>query len=244
MTVEQEAERRLIIALDMPDAAEAHAFWQGLALPGAVAKIGLELLFSGGVDLVRRLSAGGARVFVDAKLYDIGNTVERATAQVAALGAAFLTVHAQDPQTVAAAMRGRGGSELKLLGITLLTSAAQEGLRAQGVTLQPAQLVLLRAGFAADAGFDGVVSSPLEARDLKTNFGDRLALVCPGIRPHSGQAIAGDDQARTATPGEALRAGADYIVVGRPVTRAADPAQAARAIVAEMADALQERTAG
>jgi|SRR5208337_192017 len=236
--IELEAERKLIVALDMPDAGEAYEFWQRLALPNAVAKIGLELLFSGGVELVRKLAAEGARVFVDAKLFDIGATVERATARVAALGATFLTVHAQDAQTVAAAARGRAGSDLKLLGITLLTSTAPDSLSAQGIALPPAELVLRRAGFAADAGFDGVVSSPWEARDLKTGFKDRLAVVCPGIRPRSEQPVAGDDQARTATPGDALRAGADYIVVGRPITRASDPAAAARTIVAEMAEAL------
>ncbi len=236
---EIEMERRLIVALDMPDAGEAYEFWQRLALPGAVAKIGLELLFSGGVELVRKLAAGGARVFVDAKLLDIGNTVERATARVAALGATFLTVHAQDGETVAAAVRGRAGSDLKLLGITLLTSTAPGSLGAQGISLPPQELVLRRARFAADGGFDGVVSSSWEARALKASFGDRLAVVCPGIRPKSEEAISGDDQARTATPGEAIRAGADYIVVGRPITQAADPAAAARGLIAEMADALR-----
>jgi orotidine-5'-phosphate decarboxylase len=238
MSVELEAERRLIVALDMPDAGEAYKFWQRLALPNAVAKIGLELLFSGGVELVRRFAAEGGRVFVDAKLFDIGNTVERATARVAALGATFLTVHAQDPQTVAAAVRGRAGSDLKLLGIMLLTSAAPGSLGAQGIPLTPSELVLRRASFAAEAGFDGVVSSPLEAPNLKANFAGKLAVVCPGIRPRSGQAVAGDDQARAATPGDALRAGADYIVVGRPIAQASDPAAAARAIIAEMAEAL------
>ena len=239
-SIETEAERKLIVALDMPDAGEAHAFWQRLALPEAIAKIGLELLFAGGVELARKLAAEGVQVFVDAKLFDIGNTVERATARVAALGAAFLTVHAQDAQTVAAAVRGRAGSGLKLLGITLLTSAAPDSLGAQGISLSSAELVLRRARFAADAGFDGVVSSPLEARDLKAAFGDRLAIVCPGIRPRGGQAVSGDDQARAATPGDALRAGANYIVVGRPITQASDPAAAARTIVAEMAEALRE----
>ena len=239
MSSETEAERRLIVALDFPDAEEAYAFWQRLALPGAVAKIGLELLFAGGVELARKLAAEGARVFVDAKLFDIGNTVERATARVAALGAAFLTVHAQDAQTVAAAVRGRTGTDLKLLGITLLTSTQPESLPAQGIALLSAELVRLRARFAAEAGFDGVVSSPWEAVDLKATFGGKLAVVCPGIRPRSEQAVAGDDQARTAAPADALRAGADYIVVGRPITRAADPAAAARAIVAEMAEALR-----
>jgi orotidine-5'-phosphate decarboxylase len=242
--VENEAERKLIVALDMPDAGEAYVFWQRLALPGAVAKIGLELLFAGGVELARKLAAEGVQVFVDAKLFDIGNTVERATARVAALGATYLTVHAQDPQTVAAAVRGRAGSNLKLLGITLLTSAAPDSLGAQGITLSPADLVLRRARFAAEAGFDGVVSSPLEARDLKAAFGDKLAVVCPGIRPATGQAVSGDDQARASTPGDALRAGADYIVVGRPVTQASDPAAAARSIIAQMAEALRDMRGG
>lgn len=136
---ELEAGRKLIVALDMPDAGEAYEFWQRLALPEAVAKIGLELLFSGGVELAQKLAAQGVRVFVDAKLFDIGNTVEQATARVAALGAAFLTVHAQDAQTVAAAVRGRGRSDLKLLGITLLTSTAPESLGAQGISLSPAE---------------------------------------------------------------------------------------------------------
>ena len=236
-SLETEAERRLIVALDMPDTGAAYEFWQRLELPGAVAKIGLELLMAGGIDLARKLASSGASVFVDAKLFDIGNTVERATARVADLGAAFLTVHAQDRQTLEAAMRGRGQSALKLLGITLLTSAKPDDLGAQGIALSSRDLVLKRAGFAADAGFGGVVSSPLEARDLKSAFGERLALVCPGIRPAS-EAVAGDDQARTATPGEALRAGADYIVVGRPIARASNPSAAARAIIGEMAKAL------
>lgn len=240
MSVEHEAERKLIVALDMPDAGEAYEFWERLALPNAVAKIGLELLFSGGVELARKFVAGGVRVFVDAKLFDIGNTVERAAARVAALGAEFLTVHAQDPQTVAAAVRGRDQANLKLLGITLLTSAAADSLSQQGISLSAPELVLRRAQFAADAGFDGVVSSPLEARALKAAFGGKLAVVSPGIRPASKQAVAGDDQARTASPGDALRAGAEYIVVGRPITQAGDPAASARAIIAEMVTALRE----
>ncbi len=240
-TIEIEAERKLIVALDMPDAGEAFEFWQRLALPNAVAKVGLELLMAGGVDLARRLAASGAPVFVDAKLFDIGATVERATARAADLGAAFLTVHSQDRQTVEAAARGAAGSPLKLLGITLLTNANPADLQAQGISLPSQDLALRRAGFAADAGFHGVVSSAWEARALKASFGGRLALVCPGIRPKSQTAIAGDDQARTATPGEALRAGADYIVAGRPITRAPDPAAAARAIVAELAEALPQR---
>jgi orotidine-5'-phosphate decarboxylase len=238
MSFETEAEKKLIVALDFPYAEEAAAFWHRLALPHAVAKIGLELLMTAdGVALVKRLAGAGASVFVDAKLYDIAATVERATARVAALGAAFLTVHAQDDATVAAAVRGAAGSPLKLLGISLLTNARPESLADQGITLSASDLVLTRAGFAAEAGFHGIVSSALEARALKDAFGSRLAVVTPGIRPASAS-VAGDDQARTATPAEAIAAGADYIVVGRPITRAADPNAAARTIVAEIAGAL------
>ncbi len=240
-TLEIEAERKLIVALDMPDAGEALEFWRRLALPNAVAKIGLELLMAGGVELVRTLAASGVAVFADAKLFDIGATVERATARVADLGAAFLTVHAQDRQTVESAVRGAAGSPLKLLGITLLTNANPGDLKAQGIGLPAQELALRRAGFAADAGFHGVVSSAWEAGAIKASFGGRLAVVCPGIRPKSDTAIAGDDQARTATPADALLAGADTIVVGRPITRAPDPAAAARAIVAELAAALRRR---
>jgi orotidine-5'-phosphate decarboxylase len=233
--VELEAERKLVIALDMPDADQAYELWHRLALRHATAKIGLELLFSGGAELVRKLAGEGTPVFVDAKLLDIGNTVERATARVAALGATFVTVHALDMPTVEAAVRGRAGSKLKLLGVTLLTSTPPERLGEQGISLSAQELVLRRAGFAADAGFDGVVSSPLEAQPLKQAFGSKLAIVCPGIRPQGAPA---GDQARSATPAEAIRAGAGYLVVGRPVTRAADPAAAARAVVAEIAGAL------
>ena len=189
-SLKAEAERKLIVALDVPDAAQAYDFWQRLALPNAIAKIGLELLMAAGVELVRKLASSGVSVFVDAKLFDIANTVERATARVADLGAAFLTVHAQDRQTLEAAVRGRAGSSLKLLGITLLTNANPDDLSKQGIALSARDLVLQRAAFAADAGFEGVVSSAWEARDLKAAFRDRLALVCPGIRPKSEQGVA------------------------------------------------------
>jgi orotidine-5'-phosphate decarboxylase len=237
---EAEAESKLIVALDIPDAGRARAFWQRLDLPNAVCKIGLELLFAGGVDLARTLASDGVRVFIDAKLYDIGHTVERATARVADLGAAFLTVHAQDAQTVEAAARGREGSALKLLGVTLLTSVRPDDLPGQGIELPAQDLILRRAAFAVDAGFDGIVASPREARSIKSAFGDTLTLVCPGIRLRSGEAVAGDDQARTATPGHALRAGADFIVIGRPILRASDPVAAAREVIADMAGTRSE----
>jgi len=240
-----EAQRRLMIALDLPNALEARAFWEKLALPHAVCKVGLELLCSGGgIELARELSAAGIRVFVDAKLHDIGNTVERASSRIAALGAAFLTVHAQDRETLRAAMRGRGTASMKLLGVTVLTSANKESISEQGISLSLDELVMKRASFAADAGFDGIVCSPLEAAPLKASFGNRLSIVCPGIRPQNEQSVRGDDQSRAATPAGAIRNGADYLVVGRPILRAPDPAAAARAIIADIAEALRGLSQG
>lgn len=239
---ELEAEKKLVVALDLPSVDRARVLWRLLGLPNAVCKIGLELLFSvGGTQLVRELAGEGLTVFVDAKLFDIGNTVERATAQVAALGVAFLTVHAQDRETVEAAVRGRGSSGLKLLGITLLTSAKPDSLSEQGISLSPNELVLRRAALAAEAGFDGVVASPQEAAALRATFGNKLSIVCPGIRPQTERKVAGDDQARTATPAQAIASGADYLVVGRPIVRADDPAASARMIIAEVAEALQKK---
>jgi orotidine-5'-phosphate decarboxylase len=239
-SIEIESERKLIVALDVPNAAQAYDIWCRLELRHAVCKIGLELLFSGGVELVRKLASEDTPVFVDAKLFDIANTVERATARIADLGATFLTVHAQDRRTVTAAVRGRARSSLKLLGITLLTSSTADDLGAQSISISTDELVLRRASFAADAGFEGVVSSPLEAKALKASFGTKLNVVCPGIRPSNAQQISGDDQARTATPRDAILAGADYIVVGRPILGAADRAAAARSVIAEIAGAFQE----
>jgi orotidine-5'-phosphate decarboxylase len=234
-----EAERKLIVALDLPDPAEARDAWQALALSQAVCKVGLELIMAGGLELAKSLAADGVPVFVDAKLLDIANTVERATARVADLGVSFLTVHTPDRATAEAAARGREGRALKLLGVTVLTSLTEASLKQQGVAGAPGEIALRRAAFAADAGFDGVVSSPLEARSLKRAFKDRLLVVCPGVRPDGGSAVRGDDQQRVATPAEALLAGADYIVVGRPILAAPDPAAAARQILVEMAAALE-----
>ncbi len=143
-------------------------------------------------------------------------------------------MHAQDSATCEAAARGRAGTGLKLLGVTLLTSTKPESLPGMGIVLTAPELVLRRASFAAGAGFEGVVSSPLEASAIKAAFGNKLAVVCPGIRPDGSGT---DDQARTATPAGALRAGAGFIVVGRPITRASDPGAAARAILADMTNA-------
>ena len=222
---------RLIVALDFPDPAAARALVEQLSGLPLTFKIGLELIYAGGLALARELIAEGRSVFLDAKLLDIPNTVERGVASAARLGVSFLTVHGTDRKTLDAALRGRGNAATKLLAITVLTSLDMQDLREQGIAETPQDLVLRRAGLAADAGFDGVVASPMEAETIRAALGDRLLIVTPGIRP-AGAAVA--DQTRIATPADALKAGADYLVVGRPITAATDPVAATRAILAEM----------
>jgi orotidine-5'-phosphate decarboxylase len=226
---------RLIVALDVPSIEEANALIETLGDSVGVCKIGLELLFSGGFDLARELAAQGRAVFIDAKLLDIEATVERAVAAVARSGAAFLTVHALDARTLDAAVRGRADTKLQLLGVTVLTNLAREDLKEQGVDRSPEELAVYRAMLAQEAGFDGVVASGQEAAALRDALGPGVLIVTPGIRPKGAER---HDQTRTMTPAEAIAAGADYIVVGRPITRAPDPRAAAEAIVEEIASAL------
>ncbi len=226
---------RLIVALDVPSVEEAKALIETLGDSAGVYKIGLELLFSGGFELAHELARQGRSVFVDAKLLDIEATVERAVAAVARSGAEFLTVHALDAKTLDAAVRGRAGTKLKLLGVTVLTNLAREDLKEQGVDRSPEELAVYRAMLAQEAGFDGVVASGQEAAALRQALGPGVLIVTPGIRPKGAER---HDQARTMTPAEALAAGSDYLVVGRPITRAPDPREAAEAIVEEIASAL------
>ncbi|MGH6866296.1 MAG: orotidine-5'-phosphate decarboxylase [Methyloceanibacter sp.] len=228
---------RLIVALDVPTLDEARKLIAYLGDNVGVYKIGLELLYSGGLELAAELVGQGRRVFIDAKLLDIEATVERATAAIARTGAHFLTVHAADRKTLDAALRGRGDSVVKLLGITVLTNLASADLAEQGVDMPPLALVQQRALLAQEAGFDGVVASGQEAAALRERVGRDFLIVTPGIRPQ-GSAI--QDQSRTVTPQSAIEAGADYLVVGRPITRAADPHNAARAMVEEIAAALPQ----
>jgi orotidine-5'-phosphate decarboxylase len=228
------AARRLIVALDFAAPEEARGFADRLAGLPAIYKIGLELIYSGGLVLARDLADRGRSVFLDAKLLDIPNTVERATATASQIGVSFITVHGQDRKTLDAAVRGRRGSGMKLLAITLLTSTDLADLREQGIAASAEEVVLRRAQLAADAGFDGVVASPREAAAIRSAMGAKLLIVTPGIRP-AGAAAA--DQARIATPADAIRAGADYLVVGRPITAASDPLSAAQAIAQEIAAA-------
>jgi len=229
------AGERLIVALDVPTPDEARAFISKIGEHAGVWKIGLELLFAGGAELAAALSAQGQKVFVDAKLLDIPHTIERATANIADMGAAFLTVHGHDMKTMEAAMNGRGTSDLKLLAVTVLTSLDKADLEQQGSMMTTDELVLHRANLRREAGFDGVIASGHEAAAIREATGDDFLIVTPGIRPAGTDA---GDQARVMTPSRAIQAGADYLVVGRPILQAKDPAAAARAIVEEIGRAL------
>jgi orotidine-5'-phosphate decarboxylase len=222
---------RIIVALDVPHVDEARTLVAKLGDSVGVYKIGLELLFSGGVDLAGELVAGGKRAFIDAKLLDIEATVERATAAIARTGAHFLTVHATDRKTLDAAVRGRGDSGLKLLGVTVLTNLDRGDLSEQGIEMPPLALVQERARLAQGAGFDGIVASGKEAAALRERLRNFL-IVTPGIRLEGADV---HDQTRVVTPKDAVEAGADYLVVGRPITRASDPRAAAQAIAEEIA---------
>jgi orotidine-5'-phosphate decarboxylase len=226
---------RLIVALDVPTVQEAQRLAGALVERVGVYKVGLELLTRGGYAFVRELVRDGDQAFVDAKLLDIEATVERATASVAYIGAHFLTVHATDRKTLDAAVRGRGNSHLKLLGVTVLTNLGPADLIEQGITLPLEELVLHRAKLAKEAGFDGVIASGHEAKMIRAALGRDFLIVTPGVRPQGAEA---QDQTRAITPLEAIEAGADYLVVGRPITRAPSPSAAADAIVAEIASAL------
>jgi orotidine-5'-phosphate decarboxylase len=228
------ARDRLIVALDLPAMVAAEAMIARLGDSVTFYKIGYQLAYAGGLPLVRKLADSGKKVFVDLKLHDIGNTVARGVESVAKLGATFLTVHAY-PQTMKAAVEGRAGSGMKLLAVTVLTSYDDGDLHAAGYRLGVSDLVEARAQQAQVLGVDGLVCSPEEAASLHKIVGHQMVLVTPGVRP-AGSATG--DQKRLMTPGRAIAAGADYLVVGRPVMEAADPRAAADAIQAEIAQAL------
>jgi orotidine-5'-phosphate decarboxylase len=225
---------RLIVALDFPDTAAADEMVGRLGEAVSFYKIGMELVYGGdGLALAERLIAAGKRVFIDLKLHDIPNTVERATRQIGRLGATFLTVHAYS-QTMRAAKAGAAGSDLKILGVTVLTSSDDADLQDAGYAYGVRDLVGRRARQAREAGIDGLILSPQELSDTRTIVGRDFLLVTPGIRPAGGAAA---DQKRIITPARAILDGADYLVIGRPITEASDPKAAAAAIIEEMADA-------
>jgi orotidine-5'-phosphate decarboxylase len=225
---------RLIVGLDVPTVGEAEAIVARLGDSVTFYKIGLQLIFAGGLALAERLAKSGKKIFLDVKLLDIDNTVEGAVGNIARMGMTFVTVHAY-PKAMRSAVAARGGASLGLLGVTVLTSMDDGDLAAAGYAGTVGALVLRRAKDARAAGMDGIVCSPVEVAKVRAAVGPGIALVTPGIRPAGSEA---GDQKRVTTPADAIRAGADYLVVARPIIRAPDPREAAEAIQAEIAAAL------
>jgi len=229
-----EPRERLILALDVPSADEAKRLLDRVKDSVGFVKIGLELFTAAGPDIVRWALAQRKRVFLDLKLLDIGETVKRATAAAAELGVTFLTVHATG-QTVRAAVKGRGRSAMKILAVTVLTSFDEADLLEMGIVESVHDTVLKRARLAISLGADGVVASGVEAAMIRRELGKDPIVVIPGIRLVGSSH---DDQVRVTTPAGAIAAGGDYLVVGRAIRDAADPAEAARAMQAEIEAAL------
>jgi len=227
-----EPRERLIVALDVPSVEAAQAMVARLGETVSFYKIGYQLAFAGGLAYAPALVAAGKRVFLDLKLHDVGNTVAEGVRSVSRLGAAFLTVHAY-PQTMKAAVEAREGG-LHILAVSVLTSYDDADLAAAGYDFTVPELVAERAAQARDIGVDGLVCSAQEAKNVRAIVGAKLRLVTPGIRPAGADA---GDQKRVATPSSAVAAGADYLVVGRPIIAAADPKSAAASIIEEISRA-------
>jgi orotidine-5'-phosphate decarboxylase len=224
------ARERLIVALDVSSIEQAKAMVRRLGDAVSFYKIGYQLAFAGGLAYAPALAQSGKQVFLDLKLHDIGNTVAEGVRSVSRLGARFLTVHAY-PQTMQAAVQAREG-DLRILAVSVLTSYNDADLAAAGYGSSVPELVAKRAAQARDIGIDGLVCAATEAASVRSIVGAKLALVTPGIRPAGADA---GDQKRIMTPAKAIAAGADYLVVGRPIVAAADPRAAAEAIVEEIA---------
>jgi len=234
----EEARKRLIVALDVPDAAAAIALVNQLEPSCHWFKVGLELFVAAGPAILEPLVARGHSIFLDLKFNDIPNTVAGAVRSAAALGVRMMTVHAAGgPAMLSAAQAALEGlaDPPQLLAVTVLTSMDATQVSAIGLQRSPAEQVALLAKMGLDAGMSGFVCSPREVASLRALTGPQGVLVIPGIRP-AGATIG--DQKRIATPADALRMGASYLVVGRPITQAPDPAEAAEAILREMAEAL------
>ncbi|MGL4323721.1 MAG: orotidine-5'-phosphate decarboxylase [Beijerinckiaceae bacterium] len=225
---------RVIVALDMPSVSEASRLVDALGDDGTFYKIGYRLAFAGGMNFADELIRAGKKIFLDLKLHDIGNTVKEGVESVAATGMTFLTVHAY-PQTMRGAVEGRGASRLRLLAVTALTSYDDGDLQDAGYRLAVRDLVRLRAEQAHATGIDGIVCSAAETEIVRHAIGGDMVIVTPGIRPAGSAA---GDQKRTLTPAQAIRAGVDHMVIGRPIIRAADPKAAMRAIMDEIAKAV------
>lgn len=224
------ARERLIVALDLPSVSDAERLVARIGDAACFYKIGYQLAYAGGLGLAQELVRSGCKVFLDLKLHDIGNTVGKGVESVTRLGVTFLTVHAY-PQTMSAALEARRGSPLKILAVTILTSYNDDDVKAAGYAGTLVEQVSRKAAQARDLGIDGLVCSAEEAAMLRSIVGPGRLLVTPGIRPAGA---ARGDQKRIMTPAAAIRAGADHLVVGRPVTESPDPRAAAAAIVAEI----------
>ncbi len=234
----QEARKRLIVALDVQDASSAIQLVNQLEGTCSWFKVGLELFSAAGPSLVEQIIARGHSVFLDLKLHDIPNTVAGAVRSAAKLGVRMMTVHAAGGPAMLVAARGalEGVADPpELLAVTVLTSMDGAQLAATGVHRSPSEQVTLLARMGIDAGIRGFVCSPEEVANLRALTGPAGVLVIPGIRP-AGAAFG--DQKRIASPAEALRLGASFLVVGRPITQAPNPVEAAKAIQIEMADAV------
>lgn len=227
---------RVIVALDFSTIAEARSLVKTLGDSATFYKIGHQLAFAGGLALVPELKAAGKRIFLDLKLLDIDNTIKGGVSSVAALGADMLTVHAY-PKAMRAAVAAKKASHdaagLMLLGVTVLTSMDDADLTEAGYAMTASELVAKRARQAQDAGMEALVCSPLEVANLRGLLGDNMALVVPGIRPAGSDK---GDQKRVMTPSQAQTAGADYLVIGRPINAAVDPKSAMESIVSELED--------
>ncbi|MCY1706808.1 orotidine-5'-phosphate decarboxylase [Pannonibacter sp. SL95] len=233
----QSATGRLVLPLDVPTVAEARDLIAATKGAVGVYKIGMELQFAGGLELARELAGEGIDVFLDVKLLDIDNTIASAVRNIARMGVRFVTLHAY-PKTMRAAvtaLEDTGITDLCLLGVTVLTSMDEADVTAAGYGKQVRDLVTSRAADARAAGMGGLVCSPLEAPLVRPLVGEELVIVTPGVRPAGSDH---GDQKRVMTPADAIRAGSDYLVIGRPISRAADPRRAAEAIVEEIASAL------
>ncbi len=225
---------RLIVALDLPSVGDAESIVSRLGDTVSFYKIGYELGFAGGLGFARELIADGKKVFIDFKLHDIGNTVAKGVASVATMGASFLTVHAY-PQTMRAAMEGKGASPLRILAVTVLTSYDDADLVEASYGSDVTTTVRRRVEQARETGIDGIVCAPTDAEMVRSILGPKGAIVTPGVRPDGAPV---GDQKRIATPYAAILAGADHLVVGRPIVASRDPAASARAVQAEIALAV------
>lgn len=228
---------RLIVPLDVPSVDEARAIIADLGETVSFYKIGYQLGYAGGFDLARELIAEGKDVFMDLKLLDIDNTIEKGVASISAMGAKFLTIHAY-PKAMRSAVAGKGNSRLNLLGVTVLTSMDDADLVDAGYRYTASELVAKRAADARAAGMDGIVCSALEAEAMRSIVGSDMAIVTPGIRPDGSDV---GDQKRVMTPKRAIAAGADYLVVGRPILAADDRKAMAAQIIDDISTALAER---